>query len=848
MLLDREAPLASLADYAADAARGEGRLVLVSGEAGVGKSALIERFAELHGGAWFWSACDGLFTPRPLGPLFDLAEQFGGELLAACRARAPREELFGALLRQLTATVVVEDVHWADEATIDLLRFLGRRLRQLGVLLLVTYRDDALPVTHPLRVALGELAGQRSTRRIGLAPLSPAAVAELAAGSGVDGAELFRLTSGNSFFVTEALRAGLHAVPPSARDAVLARVAPLRPEARATLEIAALMGTRVALRELAAGSTLDDLVDAGLLRADAPVAGTATAGFRHELARRAVEDSIAGHRRPALHARILATLREVGCDDDARLAFHAEGAEDPHTLVYAQRAATRARELSSHREAAAQLERALRWADGREAADRARLGDAYAEELALVDRWDDAAAAGERALELWREVGDRRREGDTLRRLSRAYWRLCRRAAALDAACRAVAVLEPLGPGPELAWAYANLANQHALDRDNLAARQLARSAVDLGTRLRLPAVLSDAYNSAACAAAALGEDWIDDLRHSLDLALDHDLPAAAGRAYTNLHSLLAAERRFADAEKIRDEGYAYCAERDLAVYTTCLLGEETSVLEKTGRWPEAATLATGLLARVASPINRINALTSLGLVRARLGEDGAAECLDEAAAGAAGSGEPEWLATVGLARVEAFWLAGRDGDARRTAEELAAADATRYDAWERGALAVWLARTGSADTVPGPYAHAYTLMLAGDPTRAARRWTDLGCPGDAAWALYDSTAEADLRAALELFTELGSEPAARLTRRRMRGLGITSIPAGARAATRADPRGLTRREREVLGLIRAGRSNAEIAAELVIAVKTVDHHVSAVLAKLGAATRTEAARLPETR
>jgi predicted ATPase len=195
-LLEREASLASLAGYAREARRGEGRLVLVAGEAGVGKSALVERLHDdLADACWSWGACDGLFTPRPLGPLFDLASTLGGELGDLCRAGAAREDLFRALLRQVSESgtlniMVVEDVHWADEATVDMLRFLGRRLRAAPVLLIVTYRDDGLAADDPLRIALGDLATQRSTRRVELAPLSADAVRILAGGSGLEAARL----------------------------------------------------------------------------------------------------------------------------------------------------------------------------------------------------------------------------------------------------------------------------------------------------------------------------------------------------------------------------------------------------------------------------------------------------------------------------------------------------------------------------------------------------------------------------------------------------------------------------------------------------------------------------------
>ena len=177
LLLEREAQLASLGEHAAEARQGDGRLVLIAGEAGVGKSALVEQVQHgLPEATWCWGACDGLFTPRPLGPLFDIASKLGGELQELCAADAPREELFSALLRQVrgraSARAGRRGHPLADEATIDLLRFLGRRIRDVPVLLLATYRDESLTTTDPLRIALGDLATQRSVRRLSLPPLS----------------------------------------------------------------------------------------------------------------------------------------------------------------------------------------------------------------------------------------------------------------------------------------------------------------------------------------------------------------------------------------------------------------------------------------------------------------------------------------------------------------------------------------------------------------------------------------------------------------------------------------------------------------------------------------------------
>ncbi|MEU8659148.1 ATP-binding protein [Actinoplanes philippinensis] len=844
-LLERESALDCLAGYADQATAGAGRLVLIGGEAGIGKSSLVEALAaRLPWARWAWGLCDGLFTPRPLGPLFDIAATLGGEL----GGRAPREELFAALLRTLgdderLDVVVIEDLHWADEATIDLVRFLTRRIRTLAVLLIVTYRDDALTPDHPLRLALGDLGAERVTRRIGLAPLSAEAVGALAAGSGLPAADLHRLTGGNPFFVTEVIRAGSTAVPASARDVVLARVAGLGAGARTVLETAALIGARVdpgLLGRMLPGSdaALDDVTDAGLLVGDGP-----WLRFRHELARLAVEQAIPAHRTGRIHAAILAALRSADSDDDAGMAHHAEAARDTAAAWhFAMRAAERAAELASHREAAAQYERALRNARRVPVTALADLNDRLTDELSLLDRGADQAAAAERAVELWRTAGDRLRTGDALRRLSIALVTLCRGAEAIAAAEEALATLAPLGPGPELARAYAHLASQRMLTNRHHEAIDLAVRAQEVARPLGLYAVLSDALNTHACSLGMLDRPWLDRLTEALDLARTHALEEKAARAYSNLYGLLTCERRYAEAEPYYVDGVAYCHEHDVTSFGTCLHGERTVSLARTDRWEEAVALGGRLLTRVeASPINRISPLLGVATVRARRGDDDLWPMLDEATTTADGSAEPQWIVCARLLRAEVLWLAGADERARAEAE-LADDVAADGNAWLRGAVAMWLSRTGSARPARGPLPPAFQLFLDGDWAGAEQEWLAIGSRYEAALCLLGSSDVTLLRRALAIADELGAAPAARLARRRLRGHGVRSVPSGPRRQTRDHPAGLTRREHEVLDLLCAGCSNAEIAARLTIAVKTVDHHVSAVLAKLGAANRAAAA------
>jgi DNA-binding CsgD family transcriptional regulator/tetratricopeptide (TPR) repeat protein len=852
-LLERDVPLALLADYADQARRGEGRVVLVAGEAGVGKSALLEQFAAGRAPArWYWGASDGLFTPRPLGAFLDIADQIGGRPAALSRAQASRDELFTALLSELGGpgglrVVVLEDIHWADEATLDLLRFLGRRTREIPVLIVATYRQDELAASYPLRVALGELAVQRSTRRIDLAPLSPEAIEIMAAGSGLDAAELYRATGGNPFYATEVMQTGLDRVPPSARDAVLARAARLGPQALGVLHVATLIGATVEpwLLEQAAATSpemVDELAESGLLVADG-----AALRFRHEIARRAVEEAIPGHRLPAIHARILAALRGNGSEDHARLAFHAEAAGDrAAALHHATLAGRRAVELGSHREAAAQFERALRFAGDEPAGALAARYDELADELRVIDSFSGAMDAYQRALGLWREVGDRLREGDTLRRGAGTLWRLCRGREGAAASADAVRVLEPLGPTVELARAYVSVVGDRVTEMRFGEAIALARRAREIAEQLGSYEVQSTALNLEALTAWSAGEEWPEWeplLRQALAIALDHDAAPEAGFAYTNLHELNCGSRRFAESERYYLDGVAYCEEHDLATCLSCLQGVRTATLDRLGRWDESVALSEIALKRVlASPVNRMIPMGTLGRIRGRRGEPGAWECLDDAMTAADGTGEAVYVVPARLGRAEAHWLAGDLAAARHEAD-LADQAAEGAEPWLRGEAAAWLRRTGSDREPQRGLAEPYRLQLEGDWRSAAKLWDEMGCPYDAALTMLDAAEEAALREALGICQDLGATATARIIRHTMRQLGIRSIPAGRRAATRDHPLGLTRREQEVLDLIGAGRTNAEIASHLVISAKTVDHHVSAVLAKLSVPSRQAAAQ-----
>jgi DNA-binding CsgD family transcriptional regulator len=860
-LLEREPHLAQLEEHLRQAAAGRGRLVLLGGEAGVGKTTLVDEFSRRVAGtvAALRTSCDSLSTPGPLGAVRDLAPALGLRIESQSLDGDARDWLFREVLAVFAArpgpTVVIgEDAHWSDGASLELLRFLGRRISGLPVLFVVTYRDDEIGINHPLRLVLGDLATAPAVHRLSLRPLSGAAVQQLAAGSGRDVGHLHRLTGGNPFFLTEVLAAEAEIVPASVGDAILARAARLSPEARAVLDVAAVIGSAIDPDLLlnVAGPVLDEAdecIARGLLRAT----GDGLA-FRHELAREAILTAIAPHRQRLLHARVLAMLRKSPESerDPARLAHHAEAAGDREAVLqFALAAAEQAQSLHAHREAAAQYARALRFADALPAAERARLLEDRAVACYFSEQGEAAIAARLAALDIWRSLGDPLKEGENLSWLSRvySYWLQPHGAEAKATATAAVEVLETLPPGPELATAYSNLAQLRMLDLDLNETLQWGNRAIVLAEQLGETEMLVHALANVGSARYYAGDDrGVEDLTRSLQLALDHGLLDGAGRALTSLAWYTQLAMRLDDADRRFATAIAFAIDHDQDFRRWYLLAGRATLRVRQGAWNEAETEIRQLLRQpVLSPVTQLVALTTLGQVQARGGNPEAAVALDEALALAECTDQLMRLGPLRAARAEMALL---NGDSKRAREEaLAVRDqvVTHGNRWLRGELAWLLWQAGERDVSTDGLAEPYALQIAGDYAAAGAAWREIGCPYDEACALAESDDPALVRRAVAILEELGAKPALQRAMQRLRTLGVRDLPAlrrGPRATTRANPAGLTRREAEVLALVAKGLRNTEIADRLYLTPRTVGHHVSAIYAKLGVETRTDAARV----
>ena len=830
---------------------GDGSLALVAGEAGAGKTSLLRGFLDSldESVLVIEGACDPLTTPRPLSPLYDFAADPESGLSDLEFDREPME-IYNEVLDRLRHTIrpivmLIEDIHWADDATLDFLRFVGRRLAGSRALLVCTYRDDEVGPDHRLRPVLGQLIPLDSTHRLVVPSLSLAAVAQLAIDRAFDPRALMKLTDGNAFFVTEILASG-EGLPETVQEAVLARVAQLDERPRRVVE-----GVSVAPRSLdighaatIVGGTLDDIDDA--LAAGVLVGDGRSLRFRHELARSAVEESLPPARRLGLHLRMLGILDEDQNADLARLAHHAVRAGRSDLVIdYAPRAGDEAVERGARREAVSFYRAALDHAAELGAAETARLRVRLGTELRILDEPEASELELRLAIEHFRRAGQVEDLADALGLLQGALWNLRRFDEGWEAIEEAIGLLRPLGPSEMLGMTLYRLAHHHMLARhaqpafDSLEEAAAVSEEIDsvelawvvLMMRGCVHVVVGDDHHGLRFLAQAVAE--AEAMGNPRWVAIGLSMLGSGSGESRHYDAAIPALRSGVEQGLATDEDYSVAYNRSWMA----------RIAFEQARWDDAVDNATlvGKTTLQREGIAYITAMSALGRVRVRRGDPGGLALLEEMTELAKDHElQHGWNAICG--RAEHFWLAGDPG---RGLDELEPAYHRALDTdseWARGEIGFWMWRAGCIHGPPNRAAEPFALQMAGDWKAGAEAWQEIGCPYEAAMALADGPVEAKTEA-LGILDRLGARPMGDRVRSRLRDLGVESIPRGPSKDTLSNPAGLTARQLEVLRLMADGLSNHQIAEQLYVSKKTVEHHVSAVYSKLGVSSRPKAIR-----
>ncbi len=849
-LLERRSELEAL-DAAAERATGGrgGCTALICGEAGIGKTSLVKAFVASQAGrvSLLAGSCEDLLMPRALGPLRDATRWTNGPLRDALAEGGDPDRVFAAvseqLLRRPATVLVVEDAQWADSATLDVLRYAGRRVQELSSILVVTYRDDELTREHPLRAVLGAIAGPAALR-LKLAPLTPAAVANLAATLLVDADEVYRLTQGNPFFVTEALAATEGSVPPTVVDAVLSRVMKLSAPAQTALDTVAISPSgmrldllRILLSDL---SPVEEAEGARVLELRGDVVG-----FRHELARRAVLQSLPASTRRSLNSKLLEALRGRADSDPFSVLHHALEAGDHAAVISAGLAAGReAARVGAHTQAASAYCAVLERGALLDPARRAAVGEAYSWALANSNRLHEAAQAALAAVDGWQVVGDDVALVRALVTLSRQQWLTEQTGRARQSAEQALTLAERHGGSNAHALALLNLGGLLVLIDREVEGLVYLEAALELAKPLGAVNVTALGHNYHGSARLQLADlPGEQELLHSVQLARQAPNHEYVMRGYYNLIEGLWRLGYYERACAYIDQAEAYGRDRDFRVHRYMFTARRLRLLAMRGQWSEAAAGYRDLLARQGDPgmIGR-ETLPILARILVRQGHPDAEETLHLASEHASRADVLEWLVPTGLARIERAWLAGDPSLAGAYPQLLLERTDRPGCHVQRGELMRYLRRLGLASQPFSGCPDGYAAGLSGDWKAAAAAWEEAEDPYERALELAESgEVEATLEA-LDMLLRLGADPAAALVRGRLQRLGVTRLPRGPQSSTRAHPAGLTARQGEILELVAGGRSNAEIAQQLHLSTRTVDHHVAAILQRLGVRTRRAAA------
>ena len=832
---------------------GEGHCAFISGEAGMGKTSVVKAFCKKHKGdcTVYTGACDALFTPRPLAPLYDIIWQVNNKLWPDSHTIEERTLLFTSLFRELRNQkekflIVFEDIHWADEATLDFIKFLARRITQLRCLFILTYRDDETPSHYTVRNMLGQLPPDCFTR-LPLAALSKGAVKMMAERKGYDGENVYTIAGGNPFYVTEILSSYSLGVPDSIKDAILSAYNRTDEKARQIWDLLSVIPSGCEIKYLeklepSYASAIESSLSNQIL-----ITGKLIA-FKHELFRRTIESSLSPWKRLVLNKKILDLLHESfeQSGEIERIIHHAKNANEYDTVVhYAPLAAKKAASVGAHLEASRLYLSAIEYYQGKDKDLLIRFYEAYSYECYLTNQIKEAIIYCAKSLELWKEKEDPEKVGNCLVFLSRLWWVNDNLKKAESLAEQAIEVLKDQLPSGAKAMAFSNLSQLKMFS--DLADECIfwGEKAIQMAKELGNDAVLSHAIGHVGAAQVRIPanqKEGMEKLHQCLEIALKNGYHEHVARGYTYLgyNGIIIKDYEF--AKKALETGIVYCEDNNLALWSMFILAIKARLLLETGNWVEARETAEKLIAYQEPPkIIKIFALTVLATIKMRKGDDeNLLSRLIEAKDKAFEVMEPQRINQALTAFLEYEWITGQQFLEQEVLDHSIKIWGCMGNIYAKSEFAFWLQKARGQHMPLKDLYEGYDASSIIKAKKAAEVWEKAGCPYNQALALFEGNDE-DKRRAITIVHALQADAVYQKMKLEMRTSGIKSIPRGLRKSTQSNPALLTGRELDVLQLLQEGLQNKEIAGKLFISAKTVDHHISSILFKLDTNTRTKA-------
>ncbi len=852
-LIERAGVLALLQNRLNNVAQGDGHCIFVSGDAGIGKTSLVKAFCKQQQEACviYEGACDALFTPRPLAPVYDIIWQLRSDLWPGSHTIEERSELFLKFFHELKnknekILIVFEDIHWADEATLDFIKFFARRIAQLRCLFILTYRDDEVNVGHPLRNVLGALSSDIFTP-IHLEPLSRQAVYKLADEKGYNAENVFNISGGNPFYVNEILASYSPGVPDNVKDSILAVYNRQEEGTKNAWEICSIIPEGLEINRFAKLKSSWEGMDR-CFALKIIITKNDRVIFKHELYRRTIESSLSPFKRIALNKRILElfldSFEEQG--DIERIVHYAKNANENDVVVkYAPIAAKQAADVGAHIEASKLFLTAIEYSDGHNASQLLAFYDAYAYECYLTNQTEEAIIYYSKSLELWKQKRDIEKVGNCLFFLSRLWWINDDLIKAESYAEQAIHVLDSQPSSSAKAMAYSLMSQLKMFSDLSDECILWGQKAIDLAQQLSDDAILSYALGnvgSVKIRIPALAQDGLSMLQQSIQIALQNSHEDYAGMAYVNLAYNGMIIKNYALAQQALTSGIPYCEENNLDLWKLYLVTIKAKLKLETGNWTEAYEIASRLAEdEKPAKIIKIFALTILAVIRMRRGDaDNILSLLKEATDKAFETMEPQRIIQALTAFLEYEWLTQSRLIEKQILESTIEMIKERGNIYGNSEFVFWLQKARGQSLLLKETYEGYDVSNLAKAENAARLWKDKGCSYNEALLLFEGN-EDDKRKAVAVVHGLGADAVYQKMKLEMRASGIKKIPRGLRESTKTNPAQLTNRELDVLQLLQKGVQNKEIAGTLFISPKTADNHISSIFFKLDVNSRAKA-------